>query len=694
MNRTSRKAFPLSVLAGAMLAVAAPVHAAEDDELAEIGKPESSISVGIGYVSDDNRRFGQYSGLHDEGFYGLLDLDYERRDEDTGTWVEFSGRNLGLDSREVRFEHERQGDWEYFLEYNQIPRMEPYTVNTLLQGISTSQLTRVDAVTEGSGINYDFETMRKAFTLGGQKRLPAGFDFKVSFRNEEKTGERLFGSSGWAPLTGINFLAEPIDSTTRQWETVLSFARNKLQWAAGYYGTSYDNRYQSIIVDGIIDGTNSQYSPIGLPPDNQSHQLYFSGGYSFTPTTRGNFKLAYAQQTQDDTFIPVTVAPGIGSHLDGEIETKQAQLGLTARPMPKLSLLANFRYEDRDDQTPMLQYLTTASPTANTNGENEPRSIKTTAGKLEAGYQMPMGFRLSGGIDYGETERSVSAVRSVSARKETDETAYRVELRRSLSETLNGALSYIHSVRDGTDFLVSTRNDGSLGSNQIAPIFLADRDRDKVRLTLDWVPSEPLSIQLVADAAWDDYEARTDLNLGAREGDWQHLSVDATYVLSPTMQFTAFASHDTTSQDQATCNGLSVDFLSCTNIWSAKLENVGKAFGIGMRGKPTEKLEMGVDLTHSRDEGKFAQQAVTGAAVPELPDVNYKLTSLRLFGKYALQENSGVRVDLVHERWETDEWSWANSPTVNLPYSDNTAVFQDTSQSVSFVGLSYFYSWR
>jgi hypothetical protein len=174
MNRTTRKAFPLSVLAGAMLAAAAPVHAAEDDELAEIGKPESSIAVGVGYVSDDNRRFGQYNGLHDEGFYGLLDLDYVRRDEDTGTWVEFSGRNLGLDSREVRFEHERQGDWGYFVEYNQIPRMEPYTVNTLLQGIGTNQLTRVDAVTEGNGINSRFRNHAQGLYPGGPKEAARG----------------------------------------------------------------------------------------------------------------------------------------------------------------------------------------------------------------------------------------------------------------------------------------------------------------------------------------------------------------------------------------------------------------------------------------------------------------------------------------------------------------------------------------
>ena len=38
-----------------------------------------------------------------------------------GTWLRFDGRNLGLDSRQLRFEHNRQGNWGYFIEYGQIP---------------------------------------------------------------------------------------------------------------------------------------------------------------------------------------------------------------------------------------------------------------------------------------------------------------------------------------------------------------------------------------------------------------------------------------------------------------------------------------------------------------------------------------------------------------------------------------------
>ena len=76
------------------------------------------------------------------------------------------------------------------------------------------------------------------------------------------------------------------------------------------------------------------------------------------------------------------------------------QAGLTSNPMPKLTLLANFRYEDRDDKTPVLLYLT--PPPTTSDGGNEPRSIRTTTGKVEASYSLPNAFRLTGGIDYEE----------------------------------------------------------------------------------------------------------------------------------------------------------------------------------------------------------------------------------------------------------------------------------------------------
>ena len=703
MKKQTLSTFSLTVLTSAILAAFNPVQAAEDDELAAITKPGSTLSIGAGYVTDDNRRFGQYTGLHDDGPYVLFDLDFVRRDEATGTWLKLSTRNLGLDTRELRFEHNRQGDWGYFLEYNQIPRFEPYKVNTGLIGIGTSSLTRVALPTEGAGSNHDFETMRKIISVGASKGLPAGFDFEIRFRNEEKDGERLFGTAGWvsalcATCTGLSFLAEPIDSTTRQWETFLSFTGERLQLAAGYNGSSYENEFKSIIVDGITNGTSSQFSPVGLPPDNQSHQLYLSGGYQFTPTTRGTFKVSYARTTQDETFIPVTRAAGTPNSLDGRIDVTLAQLGLTARPTPDLSLLANLRYLDQEDKTPIFVYFSGAGPTSTNNGQNEPRSVKEAlVGKLEASYRLPMGFRLTGSIDHEARERNVSAVRVVSARDETNETSYRIELRRSLSEVINGSLSYVHSKRDGSDFLTTTLVNGASGSNLVAPVFLADRDRDKVRLTLDWMPTDRLSLQFAGDFARDDYAQRTALGLGPRKGDWRFLSVDASYTLSPDWQFTAFASHDRTSAEQASCTGAVGANPTCLTApetpWQSELRNSGNAFGIGLRGKPREKVEVGADLQYSHDRGEFDQSRIAGAAaVPVIPDINYKQTTIKLFAKYALQKNSGVRADYIYNRFKTDDWYWKDSV---LPlFSDRTTMLEDENQSVNFVGLSYYYSWR
>ena len=100
MTRQIRFGFPLSAMAAALLAAFGGAAAAEDD-VAELTKPSSSVRFGLGYVDEDNGRFGQYTGLNQKGGYGLLDADIVNRDDATGTWLRFEGRNLGLDHREL-----------------------------------------------------------------------------------------------------------------------------------------------------------------------------------------------------------------------------------------------------------------------------------------------------------------------------------------------------------------------------------------------------------------------------------------------------------------------------------------------------------------------------------------------------------------------------------------------------------------
>lgn len=695
MKTNARVAIAVTAVAGTM--ALGPVPAAEVDPVTELAKPESSVGAGVGYVSDDNTRFGQYNGLRDKGGYGLLDLDLVKRDDATGTWMVIRGHSLGLDHRDLRLEHNRQGDWGYFLEFNQIPRFEPYTANTAVTGIGTPNLSVPAAPTAGTPV--ELKTERQILGAGFDKILSGGFDVQVRVRSEDKTGERVFarGTTGGAGL--FQFTPEPIDSNTQQIEAILGYVTEKLQLSGGYYGTFYNNRNTALNITEVGAATGlAGFTPIALPPDNEAHQLYLTGGYSFTSTARSTFKLAYAKATQNDTFIPTPAAnPNLTgkSQLDGRLDITQMQVGVTSQPLPKLLLLANLRYEDRDDKTPIVTYVTSTSGTNTFDGLYEPRSIKTTAGKVEAGYPLPFGVRVTGGVEHEIKKRFVpswfgGALAAVTTREETDETTYRVQFRRSLSETVNGALSFARSDRGGSELLTNRTLNGNAGSNLIAPLHLADRDRDKWRLSTDWAATEALSLQFVLEDAKDEYSGRA---LGPRTGRAQNYAIDASYTFSDDWQGNAWVSRNNNRIEQATCENASGVGV-CPNtaadpIWQAKIRNEGDAIGLGVRGKATSKLDVGADLQYSRFEDRFSQEAITpGAVITPLPDINTRLASLRLYTRYALQKNTGVRVDYIYDRFRTDDWSWTT-----WTYTDGTQLVQEPDQNAHFVGVSVYYRW-
>lgn len=663
MNRHARFALKITAMAAAVAAACNPVWAAEDDEIKALTKPQSSIEFGIGYADNDGRRFGQFNGFSQDKGYGLLGGTLIQRDDETGTWMSLSGSNLGRDTQQLRFEHNRQGDWGYYLEYDETPRFNPYSVNTGLSGIGTA----VQTVNGVARRNVDLETIRETITLGFSKIMNGGLDFQVRFRNEEKDGSRQWGQGG-AP---INFLVDPINQTTRQLDVILGYTGDKLQLTGGYYGTLFDNHNAFLSIPN-----STLFTQMALPPGSQSHQIHLAGGYSFSATTRGNFKAAYTKQTQNDAFM---APPNLNTRgdLGGKVQTTLLQAGISARPLPKLTLIGNLRYDDRDDKTAIAQYVAAGTLT---DGFNEPRSIRTTAGKAEASYALPDNLRLIGGVDFEEKRRNTSPVRIVSYRAKTDETTYRAELRRSISETLTGAVGYHYSIRDGSPFITTTNLNGSAGSNLIAPIHLADRVRQKMRMTANWQVADPLSLQFRIDDSRDDYAQRASSTLGPQSGSARTYAIDASYALNDKWQGTAWASRDDVIYEQLQ-RGLA-------NPYVVNIRNVGDAFGLGVRGKPYAWLDVGVDFSHQDITEENRQMALAGAAADVIPDVATKLTRAKFYANYTVKKNVTLRGTYIYDRYNTDDWTWNR-----WTYSDGTRVNAEPKQEVHFFGVAMNYTF-
>jgi predicted porin len=210
------------------------------------------------------------------------------------------------------------------------------------------------------------------------------------------------------------------------------------------------------------------------------------------------------------------------------------------------------------------------------------------------------------------------------------------------------------------------------------------------------MPIEPLTLQFFVDAAKDDYSGRDGSILGPREGTAHSYSVDGGYTFSDRLQATAWYTRSDTRAEQATCVGASsigVCPAGAGNpIWAARLRNFSDNFGVGLRGKPHGRVEIGADASYSDIKDEYRQAAITGsiaATVVPPPDISTKLTRVNLFGRYALEKNSGVRLDYIYDRYKTDDWTWTT-----WVYADGTRLTQDPNQSVNFVGISYYYRWQ
>ncbi|HVQ62593.1 MAG TPA: MtrB/PioB family outer membrane beta-barrel protein, partial [Burkholderiales bacterium] len=288
--------------------------------------------------------------------------------------------------------------------------------------------------------------------------------------------------------------------------------------------------------------------------------------------------------------------------------------------------------------------------------------------------------------------RNVQPVRIVSARDTTDEISYRLELRRMLAETLTGALSYVHSDRTGSAWLTTVTNTGATGSNLIAPIFLADRTRDKVRFTANWNPTDPLSLTFYIEAAKDDYSHRDGSDIGPESGSATNFSIDAAYALGDRWQLTGWYTKYDTKAEQSTCAGASsagvCPAAGTSPIWSTTMKNLSNNFGLGVHGKPIEGMQLGADLSYSDILDQFQQTALVGNPITSLPNISTKLVRLNVFGRYALDKQSGVRVDYIFDQYKTDDWTWST-----WSFADGTTLSQNPNQKVNFFAASYYFKW-
>ena len=670
--------------------------------------PESAISIGFGYLDGERQQFGIFDDQRDNSWRILLDGTISMRDEATGTWRTLRARNLGLnDNRDVTLGLEKQGTWGVRVGYNEIPRIAPYSVNSNTEGLATTNQVIPQTDIAGEGETYQIRSDVDRLTLDTFYFLNKKIKFKMSFKNETKEGSKQWGRrQNGAP----EFLLEPVDWNTRQLDTTLGYVNNDLQLLAGYTGSWFGN--ENNLVDTTRQGDDlddlSNHTYLSLPLDNEAHKAFLSGGYNFSPLTRAAFKLSYTHATQNE-HLPTTDIIGLSndvttppSSLEGEVNTTLASLELTTRPIPKLSILTKLSYYEQKDKTPTWLVVETNRG----NIHSTPISNKTITGKVEGTYRLPYQTTLTGGVEQKNQDRDIpfgtdadedglDEERFVPWRTELDETIYRMQIRRNLSETINGALGFEHGVRTGDAYSDSVKIMGN-DQGKIAPFFIADRDRDKLRFSTDWRPIDRLGFQFVVENALDRYQGQEPY--GRKKGHAQLYSIDTDFAPTDKWLFTAWYSYDINKTWQEAGHWTFGGVLEGDN--SSALEDIGSSLGLGIRNQWNYKLKLGADFQQSRSKSSYKdtvlvyseEDEVNHSGMTPLPEIISTTTNLSAFVEYQGLGPGTLRCDFIHERWRTDDWTWQYSDGSSYIYgteTDSTMITTDDNQSSNFIGIRY-----
>ena len=860
--------------------------ASQEPSAQDLTRPIKQIEIGIGNVSNDSAKFGEYNGLDKKGPYAIGNFELRGggayNSNDATRW-RLQGTDLGLETRNLQGEYGEQGRFRLNFGYDELLRNITDTYQTPYLGAGSNNLTlpgnwiapKVPQVNAnnvnfrsldpfaGTGPTYnsagvltqptaaqlatlaniraadlpafqnvDLHTKRTKGDGGFSFSFSPQWDFQASVRHEHKDGYKPMGVVSSQVSEFSATIPDQVDQDTDQFNVSLNYKFDKGFMQAAYYGSLYRNNVQSMTWQDVNDPTKS--ATLGTAPSNQFHQFSLLGGYNITSATKLVANASYARSTQDQAFLgSATAANGqlaFGlptTSLNGLVVSKALNLKLTSKATKDLNLTAGYKFDDRDNRTPVNIYLfqdaneakSGVSPFAGLNGlpaslgsntniyNNRAYSKKTNQLNLQADYAVAKGQSLQAGYDGQQIERTCNgAWIDCADAATTKENTLRAEWRANVIEDVSGRIGYAYSRRTVSNYnenaflaLVPMANvvpaggatvsaytymllNGLTGFGPLAGLpsaaltgnaaifsplnnilpqalygsrnninelpgmrryFMADRNRDKLRSSVNWQVNEKFSLEGGLDFNKDDYFNST---YGLQDAKSWVLNLDSTYAATDDFVANVFYTyedqHSTSAGDAygsnsaAVFQGQAADTLvqSCDgNIttvaqknangkmdpclnWSKVTRDKANTLGLAFRQKNlmAGKLDLTGSLTFSRARtdidvsgGSYANNPLALAGAPalaagvpavfyipaaNLPTVSNDTITLRLTGNYVLDKASSVRVLYAYQRLKSSDYLYDGyqygTGTNYLPLNQ-----QAPNYTVNLIAVSYLRSF-
>lgn len=649
-----------------------------------------TLDLGLGNVSEDSYKFGEYTGLNEKGVYLIGNAQLRVRAEDAKYW-NIDINNAGLDSRSLSAEGGKQGSYKLNFSYEELPHYVSNGVATPFRGTGGNNLTLpatwVRAGSTGTMTDLsnslhgtELQTSRKRLGIGATLLASDRWEYAVSYRHETREGTQAVGS---AFVFNSAQLVMPVDYETQQIDVSASYTGDALQARFAYYGSLFSDNNTALTWANPYTGANT--GQLALPPDNAFHQIMASVGYAISDATRVTADLAVGRMTQNQDFLDVTTNSSLAGYpfalprtsLDGMVDTVNGNLKLMSRLTPKLRMSVAYVYNDHSDKTPQAAYtwVTTDTTVNATTRTNTPYSFRQSTLKLDADYKITGNIKLAAGVDKQNNDRTYQE-----ATKTTENTVWaKGKLR--MPGMAEVTLKLAQAKRD-VDSYEALPWLNPVEAPLLRKYNMANRDRDVGSLHVDFTQFSNVGIGFGVEYANDDY---THSSVGLTSSRDLTLSADVSAVIAKNTSLYFFVNHEAIDSKQVGSS------TATTADWTGENKDTIETYGLGIKHTLIEKkMDIGADINISRSTGNV--QVTTGGTDPAFPDISANLRSLKLYATYKLKDNLTLKGTYWYEHLDSSNWAYDGVSYDTI--SNVLALGQEAPQySVNVIMLSVRYKF-
>jgi MtrB/PioB family decaheme-associated outer membrane protein len=675
----------ISILVANLLA-AAPLAFAEEGDVQWSG----SESVGLRIVDEKAADPSKLNEYRDLGSGAASINGFELRGRGDRYYSNIYGENLGHDDQYLDVKGGSYGVFKYRLYSDELRHNFGSGPGALspFSGIGGSTLTMANprpAVATWGTFDHSYKRQNQGGMAEWQATSP--WYFRAEVNEVKREGINVFaGAKGTSPGNGFMDLPSPIDYTTTNLSGEFGYSTKRGHFAVNLLHSKFENG------NDVLRWTNEFYSASSafldttiLPADNQLTRLGVNGNLRqlFWDSTLAG-RLVFTNLSNDVTMQQNMLSTGgtnpatnpSAAAFRGDIKRTNLSLSLSSHPTRALDTRAYLNYAKEDNRSTHMSF-SPAAGTGLTGGSSNPLSncnstatnpcepelyhLKKTNLGVEAGYRLTRENKLSGGLDYTDSERE-----RADFQKSQDKKVF-VQWKNNSLDWLTGRIKYQLLARRShfePHVAVLAANPMDL---YVRRFDLANVDQHLVKVAFDATPAPLLDVGIEAIFKQNNFkdttlgrteDQRHEVYLGIGYGDPGRLRV-LLFGDVEVMRFDSAHRVGTGNPDPATPP------TATTYNWTAENEDKAWQVGLGVDWVPVSRLTLKGSFIHAKTTGgaEFTVQP-GGAPGPFLPITNFdntRRTSLNLKAVYAYDKQWEFSGGYSHEKYRYSDIGYDNT---------------------------------